>query len=178
MLRITGGERRGANLFSPKGQETRPALARLRVRVFDVLGERVAGASVADLFAGSGAMGLEALSRGAASCAFFEQSPAAVKSIHQNLEKLRYVDRASVVRGDVYRARIPPVDLVFVDPPYAEYRERPERLAALLERAAGKLYVIEHTAHDRFAESGSGLKVIDRRDFGRTVVSLAVRRGH
>lgn len=162
MLKITAGERRGAKLFAPKGLETRPAQARLRVRVFDVLGDRVEGASCVDLFAGTGAMGLEALSRGAASCVFHEIGPEALR---RNIEKLRYGDRARVVVGDVYRAAIEPADIAFVDPPYAEYGA--ERLAALLRRVRTGLFIVEHP---RGVELGG--RVVDRREFGRTVVSF------
>lgn len=162
MLKITGGDRRGAKLFSEPGLDTRPALARLRVCVFDVLGDRVDGATVADLFAGTGAMGLEALSRGAASCVFYEIRPDAVR---RNIEKLRYADRARVVAGDVYRAAVEPADLVFVDPPYAAYRDA--RLAALLKRVKAGLFVVEHP-RDVSPEG----RAVDRREFGRTVITF------
>ena len=177
MIKLTGGERRGAKIFTPKGQRTRPALARLRVRTFDVLAGRVADARCADLFAGSGAMGLEALSRGAASCLFVEKSENGAVAIERNLEKLRFEDRARIIRGDVFRyaGRITAVDLVFVDPPYELYRREPVRMARLLERIDGGLYVIEHTPHDRFVEGLGFLTLEDRREFGQTVVSFAVR---
>jgi 16S rRNA (guanine966-N2)-methyltransferase len=176
MLRITGGERRGARLWAPPGDRTRPALARLRVCVFDVLGARVEGARVVDLFAGSGAMGLEALSRGAAGCLFFERSIPAADAIRRNLAHLRFEDRGRLVRADVYRCDVPPADLAFVDPPYDHYRLQPQRVARLLKRASAALWVIEHTPEDRFVEGLDFLKAVDRRAFGQTVVTFAESR--
>jgi 16S rRNA (guanine966-N2)-methyltransferase len=172
MIRLTGGARRGAKLVTPRGLATRPALARVRVCLFDVLADQVEGARVADLFAGSGALGLEALSRGAASCVFVEKSREAADAIERNLEKLKFNGR--VIRGDVFGAEVPPSDLVFVDPPYALYRE-PARLAELLRRIDGELYIVEHPRGDPFAEGLPFLRRVDRRDFGRTILTFLKR---
>ena len=86
-MRIVAGSRKGATIYAPKGRDTRPTSDRVREAAFAILGS-VEGADVLDLFAGSGALGLEALSRGAASAMFVESDPAAVKVIERNLEKL------------------------------------------------------------------------------------------
>ena len=117
-MRIVGGSRKGARIFAPKGASTRPTSDRVREAIFAILGS-VEGAHVLDLFAGSGALGLEALSRGAASATFVESDPIAVKTIERNLEKLGLEGR--IVRSDVarYIARTNErYDVVFVDPPY------------------------------------------------------------
>jgi 16S rRNA (guanine966-N2)-methyltransferase len=117
-VRIVGGARKGARIFAPKGASTRPTSDRVREAIFAILGS-VEGSSVLDLFAGSGALGLEALSRGAASATFVESEPTAVKAIERNLEKLGLAGR--IVRSDAarYIARTDErYDLVFVDPPY------------------------------------------------------------
>jgi 16S rRNA (guanine966-N2)-methyltransferase len=117
-MRIVAGLRKGATIYAPKGRDTRPTSDRVREAVFAILGS-VEGANVLDLFAGSGALGLEALSRGAASATFVESDPVAIKAIERNLEKLGLEGR--IVRTDAarYIARTQErYDLVFVDPPY------------------------------------------------------------
>jgi 16S rRNA (guanine966-N2)-methyltransferase len=117
-MRIVAGSRKGATIYAPKGRDTRPTSDRVREAAFAIVGS-VEGANVLDLFAGSGALGLEALSRGAASATFVESDPAAVKVIERNLEKLGL--EARIVRSDAGRhlARTDErYDVVFVDPPY------------------------------------------------------------
>src|SRR5213595_1333779 len=120
-MRIIAGSRRGARIFAPKGRETRPTGDRVREAAFNLLGPGAAeGATVLDLFAGSGAMGLEALSRGAARAVFVESETAACRAIDQNLERVR-LSGAEVRCEDVerYLAReTRRFDLVFCDPPY------------------------------------------------------------
>jgi 16S rRNA (guanine966-N2)-methyltransferase len=122
-VRVIAGTAQGTRLAAvPPG--VRPVSDRAREGVFSSLGELVSGAAVLDLFAGTGAMGIEALSRGAAAAVFVERSPRAIASIRQNLERTRLADRARVVRSDVGRflAGIGDVegrfDLVLVDPPF------------------------------------------------------------
>src|SRR5438477_9541034 len=118
-MRIVAGSRKGARIFAPKGHDTRPTGDRVREAAFNLIGP-VEGASVLDLFAGSGAMGLEALSRGAERAVFVEASRDACRAIERNLEKLRLGD-ARVVCDDVLRFAATAsgsYDLVLVDPPY------------------------------------------------------------
>src|SRR5918912_1803523 len=99
-MRIIAGEHRGARIFAPPGRETRPTSDRVRENVFNIVAPWVEDARVLDLYAGSGAMGLEALSRGAASAVFVESDADAVRAIERNLDKLR-LTRATVVRQSV-----------------------------------------------------------------------------
>ena len=121
-MRIIAGSRKGARLYAPKGREVRPTGDRVREAVFDLVGP-VDGADVLDLFAGSGAMGLEALSRGAASATFVESDRIAAETIVRNLDKLG-LEGARVYREDVARRLAAETaagrryDLVLVDPPY------------------------------------------------------------
>jgi 16S rRNA (guanine966-N2)-methyltransferase len=121
-MRIIAGSRKGHRILAPKGVDTRPTGDRVREAVFNLVGP-VDGADVLDLFAGSGAMGLEALSRGAASVTFVEQDRRAAETIVKNLEKLRLTG-ATVVRDDAIRrlaadgAAGRRYDLVLIDPPY------------------------------------------------------------
>ncbi len=139
-IRILAGCRRGALLAAPPGESTRPLLTRVRQALFDVLGERTPDSRVLDLFAGSGAVGIEALSRGARWATFVDQGPAAIETIRRNLAKVRFEDRARTVRatlpGAIEALPVPPdmerYDLVFVMPPFGEALLGPalERLAA------------------------------------------------
>ncbi|HEU5180916.1 MAG TPA: 16S rRNA (guanine(966)-N(2))-methyltransferase RsmD [Candidatus Polarisedimenticolia bacterium] len=122
-LRIIGGERRGFPLASPRDSELRPTSNRVREALFDILGPAIVGGRVLDLFAGTGAVGLEALSRGAAACLFIESAPIAAALIRTNLKSCRFEDRGELRSGslpealDVLEHR-PDFDFVFLDPPY------------------------------------------------------------
>jgi 16S rRNA (guanine(966)-N(2))-methyltransferase RsmD len=122
-VRIIAGERKGHTIFAPRGRETRPTSDRVRENVFNIIAPWVEDARVLDLYAGSGAMGLEALSRGAASVVFVESDPNAVRAIERNLDKLRLT--ATVLRMDATTALAQETasgrkyDLVVIDPPYA-----------------------------------------------------------
>ena len=121
-MRVVAGTHRGRVLKAPKGEQTRPTSDRVREALFSILGESVEAAAVLDLFAGSGALGIEALSRGAASAAFVDNAHAAVSVIADNLEALGL--EGEVIRMPALRAlACTPVaarqyDLVFIDPPY------------------------------------------------------------
>jgi 16S rRNA (guanine966-N2)-methyltransferase len=153
-VRIIAGTRKGARIFAPKGLETRPTADRVREAAFNLLGPDAAeDATVLDLFAGSGAMGLEALSRGAAHATFVENDREACRTINRNLDKLGLQgatvlcqDALTALRADARQGTR--YDLVLVDPPYRRFsslqntmiRHLPEILAAdgtlLVETAA------------------------------------------
>ena len=138
-MRIIAGQRRGHKFDGPRDSSTRPTSDLVRESIFNILGEAVDGLLVIDLFAGTGAIGLEALSRGAARTIFVEKNRENVGLIKRNIATLRYEDRASVIGHDAYRwARsYVPDDLepvaVFIDPPYSDYDNHPERVRKLLE---------------------------------------------
>ena len=121
-MRIIAGSHKGARIFAPRGRDTRPTGDRVREAVFNLVGS-VEGMEVLDLFAGSGAMGLEALSRGAAHATFVEADRLAAQTIVRNLDKLRF-RTATVLREDVARKLAADAaagrryDLVLIDPPY------------------------------------------------------------
>lgn len=122
-MRIIAGEWRGRKLVAPKGEATRPTADRARETLFAMLTSRLGdfeGLQVADLFAGSGALGLEALSRGAAHCLFVEQDRAALETIRANITTLGAAARTRVEAGSVMalRAVTKPLDLILLDPPY------------------------------------------------------------
>lgn len=122
-MRIVAGQWRGRKLIAPKGDLTRPTADRTRETLFSMLASRLGsfeGLSVADLFAGSGALGLEALSRGAATCLFVEQDQAAIKAIRANIESLDTRRAATVQQASVMTLgpAKQPHDLILLDPPY------------------------------------------------------------
>ena len=129
-MRITSGELRGRPIQAPPGQDTRPTSDRTRQAVFNILEHAawspgVDGARVLDLFAGSGAMGLEALSHGAAWCQFFDTAQPSLLAIRANVQAFRLAERCSILNRDAARLprrpdTDPPYDLAFLDPPYGK----------------------------------------------------------
>jgi 16S rRNA (guanine966-N2)-methyltransferase len=174
-VRIIAGERRGARIFAPPGRDTRPTSDRVREAAFNLIGP-VDDATVLDLFAGSGAMGLEALSRGARSCVFVESDDKAVRTIERNLDKLR-LKGATVLRLDVRTALAGEAaarrryDLVLVDPPYGMLSQVEPSLAAYLPGllAEDGLVVVESTVRE---EPTLPLVVRTSRPYGSSRLTL------
>lgn len=169
------GSRKGHRIAAPKGSATRPTGDRVRESAFALIGP-VERAAALDLFAGSGAMGLEALSRGAASCVFVERDREACRVIQANLEKLRLTG-ATIVNRDVpaalrdERARGRHFDLVLVDPPYGEWGEHARALAEHLPGlvSAGGLVVVETS--DR-VEPELPLDLVTTRRYGSARITV------
>ena len=174
-MRIVAGEHKGARIFAPPGRDTRPTSDRAREAAFNLIGP-VDGATVLDLFAGSGAMGLEALSRGAASAVFVENDRAACRAIDRNLEKLRL--KATVLQQDALRALAAEAaagrryDLVLIDPPYEMFSSLQNGLSTYLPRvlADDGLIVVETDAREE-PELPSLAKRTSRR-YGRARITL------
>ena len=151
-MRIVAGARKGARIFAPAGFDTRPTGDRVREAVFNLIGP-VDGASVLDLYAGSGALGLEALSRGAARCVFVESDREACRTIERNLEKLRLTGATVLCRDALHalaaeRSAGRRYDLVLVDPPYEMFTAVQSALATHLPAvlAPSGLLVVETAA--------------------------------
>lgn len=174
-MRVVAGVYGGRRLVAPPGDATRPTSDRVREALFSVLGPSVQGARVLDLFAGSGALGIEALSRGAASAVFVDRAPRAVAAVRANLAALgieadvrrmeaRAWLRTASSRGDAY-------DLVFLDPPYRRAgelgRELSDALTAVL--APGARVVTES---DRREPLALDLPLLDERRYGDTVIRI------
>jgi 16S rRNA (guanine966-N2)-methyltransferase len=174
-VRVIAGSRRGHRLVAPSGRGTRPTSDRVRENVFNLVGP-VDGARVLDLFAGSGALGIEALSRGAGHATFVERDPDALRALERNLDRLRLTG-ARVVRGDALRTLAQEAsagakyDLVLVDPPYEMLTEIQPRLARHLPPllAADGLVVVETDAR---LEPELPLPVRTSRKYGQTRVTL------
>ena len=156
--------------MAPAGTSTRPTTDRVREAVFNALGSAglVEGALVADLFAGSGAIGIEALSRGADRCVFVERDRDAVRALEENLETLELAARSKVVAGDAMSAaRTLDADIVFADPPY-DFDAWPD----LLARLSAPMVVAESGA---VIEAPTGWRVIREKKYGRTRVTFLER---
>jgi 16S rRNA (guanine966-N2)-methyltransferase len=174
-MRIIAGTRKGHTIFAPKGLETRPTSDRVRENVFNIVAPWVEGARVLDLYAGSGAMGLEALSRGADAAVFVEAEPEALRAIERNLDKLRLTG-ARVVRGSASTALAQEAgggrkyDLVLADPPYTmtDYDTLSRYLPVVL--ADDGLLVMETSA--RVEPELLGLAVRTTRKYGSTRVTV------
>lgn len=170
-MRIIGGSRRGARIFAPKGTATRPTSDRVREAAFNLIGP-VEGAAVLDLFAGSGAMGLEALSRGAASAVFVESDLDACRAIERNLAKLDLTGATVLCRDalQVLAAERRTYDLVLCDPPYgfADHGRLAGYLRSVL--APNGLLVYETGAKEE--PSLEGLSVRTSRTYGSARLTL------
>jgi 16S rRNA (guanine966-N2)-methyltransferase len=141
-MRVIGGEFRSRRLKSVPGLATRPTPDRLRETLFNILAPRIVGAVFVDAYAGTGAVGIEALSRGAARCVFIESGRRAAEAIRENLHALGIEGRASVVAGKVVTAIArQQADIVFLDPPY----EMTGEYAAALEQANVPLAIAQHS---------------------------------
>lgn len=177
-MRVIAGTHGGRPLRAPRGRGTRPTSDRVREALFSVLGD-VAGDVVLDLYAGSGALAIEAISRGAARAVCVERAPLALRCIEQNLTTLGLADSVRVIAAPVERAAkllaaLGPFDLVLVDPPWADVASgRATRsLVPLLRLAApGACLVLEHAARDAPPEL-AGASLERTRHYGDTALSV------
>jgi 16S rRNA (guanine966-N2)-methyltransferase len=184
-VRIISGQRRGHKIDGPRGSNsTRPTSDLVRESLFNILRDLVVDRVVIDLFAGTGALGLEALSRGARQAVFVERDRENVGLIHRNIATLRYQDKAFVRHADAYRwARsYEPVDdqpvVVFLDPPYREYEIHAKylnrMLASLVERLPGGSAIALESGRTLDARILPDFDAWDIRRYGGTQVALLV----
>jgi 16S rRNA (guanine966-N2)-methyltransferase len=176
-MRVIGGEFRSRRLKSLPGLKMRPTPDRLRETLFDVLAPRIAGARFLDAYAGSGAVGIEALSRGAARAVFIEKHRAAVAVIRANLAALGLEKRAEVVHGGARKhlARLE-ADIVFLDPPYDLERECAAVLRALGERPP-PLVVVQHSTRVPLKDHYGALRRARLLRQGDNALSFYTREG-
>lgn len=184
MIRVIAGEAKGRRLIGPVGTAFRPTTGRVKEFIFSYIGPDIQDARVLDLFSGSGSLGIEALSRGAAAVTFVEKDSAQTRMIRENVRLCRFEDRVKVFGGDVF-AKMAELhetkscfDFILADPPFKENLhvkivESVERFPLLDSR--GEL-LVEHEIHDK-AEAGVGLQKYRERTFGHCVISIYRRRG-
>ena len=173
-LRVTGGESKGRRLRMPKS--IRPTQGMVKEAIFNLVSARIEDARVVDLFAGSGALGIEALSRGAAHVTFVDRVPRGLAILRQNLDELGFKSRASVVRAEVGRwlegapDEIKEADLVFLDPPYGDPVF--ERSLKALDRASGDATVVAEYSRHQSLPRLERLRVERERRYGDTMVAV------
>ena len=187
-MRIIAGAKRGMKLLSPESDISRPITDRVKESLFSVLYkyDLPAGKMAADIFAGVGSLGLEALSRGAEFVTFIEQDPRIIATLKKNIEKADFVQRSKVIRGNTFKIGAPvdkqKYDLVFVDPPYSLTKnvQQGSLLGGLLillsEQVVANGIVVVRTYKDtELLEQYSQLRIIDRREWGSMAVSILQR---
>lgn len=179
-MRVIAGSARGLHLADFPGREIRPTPDRVREALFSMLNSKrgpLTGCKVLDLFAGSGALGIEALSRGAAHAWFVDHSRQATGIISKNLERARLSDRATLMLADIWQAlpglgKTAPFAVIFADPPYgggpvAQLLREVWRLGLL---AGDGLLCLETAASDPVPERSGALQLFDRRRYGFTMI--------
>ena len=179
-MRVIAGEHRGRRLVAPEGWTTRPTSDRARETVFNMLNSRLdggfAGLMVADLFAGTGALGVEAISRGAAHATLIDNAPSAIRAIRENTETLGITDKVTLTRGDATTTAGPiggPFDVIFLDPPY----NTPLAEAAVQNLASGNwtkpgTWVCVETARSDAPEAPDGWVIEKSKTVGKGELTL------
>ena len=173
-LRVSGGEARGRRLKAPKN--IRPTQGMVKQAIFNMVGPEIEGANVLDLFAGSGALGIEALSRGAASVTFVDHQARGLAILRQNLGALGFKDRALVVRGDVVHwleaspNAVGAADFVFLDPPYDDVVL--DRALQVLDREVANAVVLAEHSRRQSPPPLTRLHVDRQRRYGDTIVTV------
>ena len=179
-MRIISGKFRGRKIKAVPGFSTRPTSDRLRETIFNIIARQVAGSVVLDLFSGTGAFGIEAISRGAKQVCLIDNSRAAIAIINQNLAICNISLQAKILKWDInknlncLRNLDTAFDLVFMDPPYAKGLVRPALInlcksRSLLDKA---LIIIEHNGQETFKEPVSNFLLTDQKRYGKTLVSF------
>jgi 16S rRNA (guanine966-N2)-methyltransferase len=174
-MKIVGGKFKRRNIEAPRGLLSRPPLAIIRESVFNVIGREVEGWSVLDLFAGSGSLGIEALSRGASGVHFVDSSTRSVEMIRRNVEALDVAGSCVIVKKDaarfVHSWDGEPFDIVFIDPPFLSGGARPV-LAAMVNSPAASLktFVVVRVHRREALEIPDSFRVFKERRFGENLV--------
>ncbi len=181
-MRVIGGKYRGQKLKSPRGMKVRPITDRVKESLFGYLGAGVEGASVLDLFAGTGSLGIEALSRGAEFVCFVEKHAPTVRIIKENLRRVGAEERAKVITAELPRLLVRlkgdrgRYDLIFLDPPFRiDFKVLAEIFQGIVEGdflAEGVQVVYRHSPHLRYNPPEEMWSLTDRRSYGDSVISL------
>lgn len=178
-VRIIAGEHRGRSILPPTGDTTRPITDRAKQSIFDVLSPMIPDAVIFDCFSGTGSMGLECLSRGAARAYFFDADRSAISCLKQNITSLNVADRSKIIAGDIFklvRSVKDKADLIFLDPPYRFLVEKPQplqQLAADLARdfaTESTTLIFRHDTKDQL--SLPAWQVTDVRKYGSMTIEL------
>jgi len=176
-MRVIAGEFKGRQLKAVPGKTTRPTTDKVKEAVFQVMGPFFQGGACLDLFAGSGSLGIEALSRGIEQAIFVDKHPTAIHTIHENLQSVRMEHNTEVFRADVFRAihaaakRQLTFELILLDPPYKKVKYETflhEIVRLQLIKSNGIIYC-EHDLSEQLPPDGKHFKIIKQENYGGTV---------
>jgi 16S rRNA (guanine966-N2)-methyltransferase len=181
-IRIIGGELKGRKLVTVRGLKTRPTADRVRESIFNILGNSVRGARVLDLYAGTGAMGIEALSRGAESALFADDHKAALTALEKNIKMCSLQSRTNTIKWNIFnnlnviRSYRPAFNLVFLDPPYNKNMIQPTLSNLDTSRCLenNSRLALEHSPLEPIPETLPAFKIFDQRRYGKTLVSFLI----
>lgn len=178
-MRITGGRARGFTIKVPKITDIRPAQEMVRLAVYSILAERVEGARILDLYAGSGAFGLEALSRGATHCTFVDSNPLAIQAIESNLRNANFWGKSETVKFDAIRyfsEDHEEYDIIFICPPYSYGLPSALFYQAAEHLAEDGIVVIDHAKTTTIKQEMEGLEIVDQRSYGASGVTFMQKK--
>jgi 16S rRNA (guanine966-N2)-methyltransferase len=179
-LRIIGGELKRKKLYSVRGKTIRPTADRTRESIFNILSHRIFGTDVLDLFAGTGALGIEALSRGAESAVFVDNSRRSLSVVQRNVESCTLNDRANIIKWNIeknlncLKSMGTGFGLVFIDPPYNRNLVKPTlfNLDQSKSLQNGSCIVVEHASLEPVPTDLLAFELSDQRQYGKTLVSF------
>lgn len=181
-MRVITGSARGVRLLTPEGEQTRPTTDRVKEALFNIIQFDIEGRSVLDLFAGTGQLGIEALSRGAKSATFVDNRSDAVKLIKENIRKTKFQNQSTVFVGDyatflqTSRQRF---DLIFLDPPYAEsfLENALKRISTIDIVKDGGIIICERPVEKELSQELSGFERSKDYRYGKTIITLYRKTG-
>ena len=185
-MRITGGLAKGRLIISPKGLNVRPTSDKVRETIFNVAGQDLTGVMAIDLFAGTGSLGLEALSRGATKAVFIDNSSYSINLIKKNLALCGYTDISTVLKRDlkkglygVSRLARDSFGMVFLDPPYRKglIPFLLKTLPVAINLSNNAQVIVESASDEYFSTSEGGLEMVDSRIYGDTKLSIYIYKG-
>jgi 16S rRNA (guanine(966)-N(2))-methyltransferase RsmD len=179
-MRIITGKARGLKLTTPKNMDVRPTSDRVKESLFSIIGTKIVGTHVLDLFAGTGNLGLEAWSRGAEKVVFVDESHASLQLVRSNITKAKAEDMTTVIKGNAVKviadlaARGEKFDFIFCDPPYN--KGLPAQIIQMVAKydlvIPGGYLIVEHSQHESLPELPTKLEVIRCERYGETLISF------
>jgi 16S rRNA (guanine966-N2)-methyltransferase len=176
-VRIIGGRFRGTRLYTPKGTGIRPTADRLRESIFNIIDLQLPGKRVLDLYAGTGAMGIEALSRGAIHGVFIDDNPRALDLIRRNISKVRAREQTTILSWNIARnlqclCGHDAFDLVFIDPPYRKDLVRRTLINLQSAKIGFTSVIVEHDVKESIKDLPPAFMLHEQRCYGKTLVSF------
>ncbi|MDD5634541.1 MAG: 16S rRNA (guanine(966)-N(2))-methyltransferase RsmD [Candidatus Omnitrophica bacterium] len=182
-MRIIGGQFRGRKIKQPELETTRPTKDRIREAVFNIIAVRVPGSKVLDIFAGSGAYGLEALSRGAEEAVFVEKNKVCSGVLNENIQVLGVTDDSEVIAADFFEIggtlkEKGPFDLVFLDPPYSKNLAKKALIMINQYDILGHsgLLIIEHSSEESLPGKEGGISLVKQKTYKKICISIFLKK--